>query len=363
MNLLVHIMVEMSDLEGFKLSSILKTIFLLLIIFITYILFIQYGNYEPIKQIDENEQIANESNEELNMPDSGVLSFVGKSSSEILETLGEPARKDPSSYDYEWWIYNQNDQQYLQVGVLDEKVVTVYAIGPEVNVKPYKLGQPVGEVFKTNSISSSISIDFDGNSYRFEMSEEDMNTRPIVKMGNVYVQLYLDKFDGELSSIRALNEETLVKQRPYEVVYRGELIQPKQLNAEEWKAVEKGAENQILDLTNIIRSRHDVPPVEWDQMTSEVAFSHSNDMLSNTYFSHESPTAGSLADRLKEGDVAYQMAGENIAAQYIDGIAAVEGWLNSKGHRDTLLNPDFTRLGVGVNELYYTQNFIRPLNE
>lgn len=87
---------------------------------------------------------------------------------------------------------------------------------------------------------------------------------------------------------------------------------------------------------------------------------HSNDMKENEYFSHESPTNGSLADRLKAEDVAYQMAGENIAAQYIDGIAAMEGWLNSKGHRDTLLNPDFTRLGVGVNEVYYTQNFIRP---
>ncbi len=360
MNPMVHIMLEISDLEGLKLSSILKTVFILLIIFITYMLFIQYGNKTPIKPLDENEQIANESKEKLNLPETGVLSFVGKSSGEIIKTLGEPARKDPSSYDYEWWIYNQNDQQYLQIGVLDEKVVTVYAIGPDVNVKPYQLGQRIDEVFKTNSITSSISIDYEGNSYRFELSEEDMNTRPIVKMGNVYVQLYLDKFDGELSSIRVMNEETLIKQRPYEVVYRGELIQPKKLSAEEWKAVEEGAEKQILDLTNVIRKRHDISPVEWDEMTSEVAFMHSNDMKMNDYFSHESPTKGSLADRLKAENVAYQMAGENIAAQYIDGIAAVEGWLNSKGHRDTLLNPEFTRLGVGVNEVYYTQNFITP---
>lgn len=360
MNTMVHIMVEISYLEGLKLSSILKTVFLLLIIFITYIVYIQYGNETPIKQVDENEQIANKSKEKLNVPETGVLSFVGKSSDEIIETLGEPARKDPSSYDYEWWVYNQNDQQYLQVGVLNDKVVTVFAIGPDVNVKPYQLGQSVEEIFKTNSIAPSISIDYEGNSYRFELSEEDMNTRPIVKIGTVYAQLYIDKFDGELSSIRLLDEETLIKQRPYEVVYRGELIQPKQLSAEEWKTVEEGAEKQILDLTNIFRKRHDIPPVVWDEMTSEVAFMHSNDMKVNEYFSHESPTKGSLADRLKAEDVAYQMAGENIASQYIDGIAVMEGWLNSKGHRETLLNPDFTRLGVGVNEVYYTQNFITP---
>ncbi|MEK1830243.1 CAP domain-containing protein [Priestia megaterium] len=57
------------------------------------------------------------------------------------------------------------------------------------------------------------------------------------------------------------------------------------------------------------------------------------------------------------------MAGENIASNYQDGIAAVEGWLNSEGHRKALLNKEFTRLGVGVYEKYYTQNFITPMNE
>ncbi|WP_282033537.1 CAP domain-containing protein [Metabacillus indicus] len=342
-------------------GGIFKTFFLLLIIAGSYFLYIQYGNHEqPIRQQDESEQLAGQSEEQLNVSEEGVLSFIGKSSDDIVNTLGEPVRIDPSSYDYEWWIYNQNDRQYLQVGVKDNKVVTVYAIGPDVNVNPYKLGQPAGDVFKTNSISSSISIDLNGSSYRFEMSEEDMNTRPIVQIGDIFVQLYLDKFDGELSSIRALDKETLIKQRPYEVVYRGELLEPAELTDEQWKAVEEGAEKQILDLTNVIRDRHGVPPVEWDQMTSEVAFGHSNDMLVNNYFSHESPTEGTLGDRLKEGGVTYQLAGENIAAQYIDGIAAVEGWLNSKGHREALLNPEFTKLGVGVNELYYTQNFIRP---
>ena len=65
-----------------------------------------------------------------------------------------------------------------------------------------------------------------GNTYRFEFSEEDINTRPTVKIGGMYVQLYMDKFDGNLSSIRAFDAETLVKQRPYEVMYRGKLTEP-----------------------------------------------------------------------------------------------------------------------------------------
>ncbi|MBR3119412.1 MAG: CAP domain-containing protein, partial [Oceanobacillus sp.] len=45
-----------------------------------------------------------------------------------------------------------------------------------------------------------------------------------------------------------------------------------------------------------------------------------------------------------------------------DAPAAMEGWLNSEGHREALLSNDYTHIGVGVHRLYYTQNFLgKPL--
>lgn len=281
-----------------------------------------------------------------------------KSSEEITAILGEPDRIDPSAYDYDWWIYEQEDNQYIQVGVLNQRVVSVYGIGKELNAKPFVIGQPIQEVFKIQPVSSSLSLEYEGNSYRFEFSEEDMNTRPTVKIGDVFVQLYIDKFDGILSSIRVIDAETFIKQRSYEVTYRGELIEPKEISEDKWEKIEAGAEQQILSITNMLRARHGLSAVQWHEDTSKVAFLHSKDMKENEYFSHESPTEGTLVNRLAQLDIKYQMAGENIAAQYVDAIAASEGWLNSKGHRDTMLNEEFTHLGVGVDGLYYTQNFI-----
>ena len=43
----------------------------------------------------------------LNIPDSGLLSFIGESAETIEKKLGKPDRVDPSAYDYEWWVYNQ----------------------------------------------------------------------------------------------------------------------------------------------------------------------------------------------------------------------------------------------------------------
>ena len=60
----------------------------------------------------------------------------------------------------------------------------------------------------------------------------------------------------------------------------------------------------------------------------------------------------------QKSNIYYESAGENIAYQYIDSIDVVSGWLNSKGHRETLLDEDFTHIGIGVYKKYFTQDFL-----
>jgi uncharacterized protein YkwD len=313
---------------------------------------------ESGESLNQEEQAVIQSKIQSSDTGEGIASFIGKSASELLDTYGEPVRKDLSAYDYEWYIYNNYPEEYVQFGVENGKVVTAFSTGANSKNSPFKIGQAYDSLNEEWSFADSVTVLYDEGSYRFEMKEEELQTRPLVLMGDVYVQLYFDSFDKKLSSIRYLNAETLIKQRPYELVYRGPLIDPKELNAEEWVAVEAGAQQQIIDFTNMIRNRFELAPVEWHDETADVAFLHSKDMKDADYFSHTSPTSGSLSDRLTTGNVPFQYAGENIAAQYVDGIAAVEGWLNSEGHRKTLLNERFTHLGVGVKEKYYTQNFI-----
>lgn len=235
--------------------------------------------------------------------------------------------------------------------------MTVYAIGSNVNISPYKIGQEVGEIYTTTPIETNISLDYENSSYRFELSEDEINNRPLIQMGDYYAQLYFDKFTGTLSSIRYMDKRTLLHLRPYELVYRGELLETDEA-VEKDEAVERGNEQQILDMTNVLRSRFNLGTVEWDQQTATVALGHSQDMHDTETFSHTSDKFGDLEERLKTGEVFYQVAGENIAAGYADAPAVIEGWLNSKGHRECLLNEKFTHLGVGVYDKYFTQNFI-----
>lgn len=306
----------------------------------------------------ESDNQKNKLNDEVR-PKEGVSLLIGQSEAELQKQFGKPDRIDTSSYGYDWWVYNKNLARYMQVGIDEGKVVTIFVSGRDMDLTPFKIGQPVDEIYSSTLIEPEVSLQLEDSMYRFELSEEDMNVRPLIMLGDIFVQLYIDKFTGTLSSVRFLDGPTLVKQRSYELVYRGTLFEATPLSEEEWKQVEQGSQLQILDLTNIMRERFKLQPLSWDEKIAQVAYSHSKDMFEGNYFSHESPEFGSLADRLEAAEVYYQMAGENIAAQYVDAPAAVEGWLNSKGHRETMLNESFSHIGVGVYQKYYTQNFIQ----
>lgn len=118
-------------------------------------------------------------------------------------------------------------------------------------------------------------------------------------------------------------------------------------------------EEEVVDLTNEEREENGLEPLEADEELSDVARDKSDDMQSNGYFAHESPTYGSPFDMMDEYDIEYGTAGENIAHGQQSPEEVVDGWMNSEGHRENILNSDFTHIGVGHVEEgnYWTQEF------
>ncbi len=239
------------------------------------------------------------------------------------------------------------------------KVVTVYVIGENVDIHPFFIGQSIGEIYAMNIVDTNINFEYKDSSYRLELSEEDINTNPLIKINHNFVQLYIDKFTGKLSSIRLMDAPTLIKIRPYELLFRGELLEPPTKFAIDEKRLKVVQERQIYELTNIIRSRFEAGVLEKDEDAAKVAYGHSVDMYESADFSHTSQKYGEVPDRLKEGGVSFLSSGENIANHSIDAADVVEGWFGSKEYRENLLNEDFTHFGVGVYKNYYTQVFIQ----
>ncbi|HFL3522170.1 TPA: CAP domain-containing protein [Clostridioides difficile] len=122
-------------------------------------------------------------------------------------------------------------------------------------------------------------------------------------------------------------------------------------------------QKEVVDLVNIERVKAGLNPLTLDSSISNVATKKSQDMIDNNYFSHNSPTYGSPFDMLKKFGISYKTAGENIAMGQKTPKEVVNAWMNSEGHRKNIMNPNFSKIGVGVAQksggsIYWTQIFV-----
>lgn len=288
--------------------------------------------------------------------EAGFFSWIGKDKDHLQASFGEPLRKDASRYGYTWWIYTGIDY-YLQFGVDDNEVVTVFATGNSDLLTPLEIGEDYQTIEQRYGFNDTVSF----ASYSFQLVEDDIKTRPLVQIKHdQYLQLYFDTFTNTLSSFRLMTADVLLKQQPYALRYVGTLPKQANISTEKWQEIASGEEQQVYQITNVIRNRFNEAPVQWHDAAQVVAYRHSRDMAENEYFAHVSEDGRTLGDRLAEEDINFRFAGENIAAMYPDAPAVVEGWLNSRdGHREALLETNFTDLGVGVFREHYTQNFLQ----
>ncbi|UOQ93059.1 CAP domain-containing protein [Halobacillus shinanisalinarum] len=307
----------------------------------------QETSKEPIKQ-------ENLAKDQTNLQ-SSFVKWLGVSSEEVLAEFGEPERIDKSSYGYDWWVYPK-EGQYFQLGIKDDTVVTSVTYDQDLN-ESLKIGESYNRLNQEYAFQNEFPLK-DGM-FSFELTVKDLSERPLIALNDQWsAQLYFDTFTDKLSAIRAIRNDILLMLQPYQLNYRGELPQGPILTEEDWREINEGSEQQIYEMTNNIRASHDIDKLKKHKEAATVAFGHSKDMNQNNYFSHHSQNGNGVGERLRLGNVPFVRAGENIAAQYIDATAAIHGWLNSEGHRASLLDKRYTHIGVGVDQLYYTQNFL-----
>jgi uncharacterized protein YkwD len=164
---------------------------------------------------------------------------------------------------------------------------------------------------------------------------------------------------------------------------------PQPVHADDHAEIAKQVHKRI----NQIRRKQGLSKLKWKKPLAHVATAHSQDMGQRDYFDHNSPEGDNFQNRyhranfecrVPAGNNQYFTGGENIhktwraagTRQWSDGrqeeigirkinqIAeqAVEGWMNSQGHRENILTPEWQSEGIGVwiredGAIFITQNF------
>ncbi len=142
----------------------------------------------------------------------------------------------------------------------------------------------------------------------------------------------------------------------------------------------------ILKYANFERENHGIAGLEMDSELNAIARAHSESMAADNYFSHVNLHGEDPTDRAKrmhfnrrkdlgngwytEGiaeNIGKMISGNIVDIGYVNddpdsiGKAQVESWMQSQGHRENILNGQYSHIGIGVayDGQYYisTQNF------
>jgi len=138
-------------------------------------------------------------------------------------------------------------------------------------------------------------------------------------------------------------------------------VQTKRLTTEE-------AIQGVLNFTNQVRKAHGLGVLKVETRLASAAQWMVQDMASNNYFSHTDSLGRGLGDRVPSfGYDEFLSIRENLAAGHETPEEVVQGWMDSPSHRENLLCPKVTEVGIGyVSDVnaryvrYWAQEFGRP---
>ncbi len=106
-------------------------------------------------------------------------------------------------------------------------------------------------------------------------------------------------------------------------------------------------EQGMVTLVNHERTSRGVSALVVDNTMTRVAEAKSRDMFVRKYFSHVDPDGKTVFDHMTAAGVIFTIICENLA--YAPDLASAhQGLMNSKGHRDNILDTRYRRKGIGV---------------
>jgi len=277
---------------------------------------------------------------------------IGDSEASVVAKYGQPVSKEASEYGFEWYVYHQDYNNYMQVGLKNGAVVGLYSNSAEWSSKEgVTLGSTSATVKK--AYGEPLSEIKKGNT-RYLINKKDMSQSPVYLVDNSYVTFFLDVHKQDtVTAIQLIEQKT---EQSFQSYY-----------AKPSETLSASFERQVFNLANATRVRFGLKALSWDDKAASTARKHSKDMSDSRFFDHVNLLGKDPFDRMEDNGIRYLYASENIAAGQTSSIFAHEAWMNSMdGHREAILSEEAARLGVGVYlgegqyHYYYTQNYYTP---
>ena len=119
---------------------------------------------------------------------------------------------------------------------------------------------------------------------------------------------------------------------------------------------------KTIQLVNEEREKQGISPLIQDPFLNQLAIIKVQDILEYGYFDHKSPYYGNPWDMAAIYDYEFSSLGENIARYLSTPEEVVKAWMASDTHRENMLKPTYTHIGVAIKKddngrFYWVQLF------
>lgn len=108
-----------------------------------------------------------------------------------------------------------------------------------------------------------------------------------------------------------------------------------------------GWQARVIEGVNAYRARYGLAPLTRDPLLDRAAQMHSRDMLARDFVGHVAPDGSGPTDRALAAGYRFGRIAENLTAGAQSAEEAVREWIESPPHRDAMLIPDLSDVGVG----------------
>lgn len=102
---------------------------------------------------------------------------------------------------------------------------------------------------------------------------------------------------------------------------------------------------QVVKLVNEYRAKNGRQPLKALVSMNKAASVRAREIAGK--FDHTRPDGRKGFSAIEDAGLDWSWVGENIAAGYPTPESVMEGWINSEGHRNNMLNAQFKYIGVG----------------
>lgn len=106
--------------------------------------------------------------------------------------------------------------------------------------------------------------------------------------------------------------------------------------------------DKVVAATNAERAKYGLAPLQYNSTLSAAALAKGQDMFNNQYWAHTSPTGKEPWAFIQDAGYVYQVAGENLARDFMTTPDMLLAWMASPTHKANIVNARYEDIGVAV---------------